>query len=337
MTMTRLARMIALAALAAAAIGCDGDAAAPAGTADVVDDTTPTTPTPWIYPFDDEVTPALDPSTRAAAIEQALAVATGIDPAPAIALHDDLYPAPPLGSGDLTGCPAFLTYDYGTSTAYFWQGECTAASGVRFSGFGYAARFDGHPTEFGVMDGDQLLMSGRIEAPDGTWLEGSGTALDVTVTGDSIAGFNRGLDGTFLAGGPRAPDSPWLDGSHRPTLTVVGWTWLPTGGKNLTVDGALGAAADSPGPGGVTAVAFEGVTVRQRLAGSTCEDEPGGLASVRGPDGAWYDVLFDGPTDAAPDPAVALCDGCGDTWFRGVDVGPTCVDVTSLFTWPGAP
>jgi len=321
--------LVAAGGLLAAACAEDTTPQAPPGP----DGTTPDVPSPWIHPIDEAASPTLDAATRGLAVEETLALAMELDPDTIQALHEALYPTPPIGTGDLTACPAFLTYDYGEATSFFWQGECTDLAGTRFSGFGFASHFARFPSEFGPLDGAQLFMSGRIEAADGTFLEGSGSLNSLVVDSPQIAGSVRGIDGTFAAGGPRAPASPWLDGSRHPSISVVGWTWLATGGRNLTFEGAIGLP-DHPT---VTAVAFEGVTVREQAAGATCEDEPGGLASVRGVDGYWYDILFHGPTDEEPTTPAADCDGCGDTWFRGRDVGPTCVDITTIFTWPGAP
>jgi len=253
--------------------------------------------------------------------------------APIIALHELVYPPPTIGEGDLAGCPAFLTYDYGNATAYYWQGECTAANGTSFSGLGYIAIYDDFTNEFGTFSGKTVTMSGRITAPDGTFIEGSGTASTLAGGNAELSVDTRVLDGSWLAGGPRAPtaeDAAWLDGSRRPNLEVLRWTFLATGGKNLTIDGGLSFASDSPLPTGVTAVALETFTARAALAGASCEREPGGVASIRDDAGTWYDVLFDGPTDDAPETPADLCDGCGQTWHRALAVDPTCVDAREV-------
>lgn len=340
---TRRGAASGLALVLSAAFGACGDDA-PGTTSDTVQATAdadagarPDTPTPWIFEDDAApATPALGPGDLRAAVAGALDAALELEPGGVKDLHDLLYPPPAPGSGDPTGCPFFLTYDYGTAKAFYWQGECTDGDGTQYSGYGYVSWYDDFAVEFGTIDGFELYLAGRIEAADGTWLEGAGSATAYDGGGGDLDGFARGLDGTFTAGGPRAPDSAWLDGSRRPSLNVSGWIYKPTGGKNLVFAGGLGGLAGFPG--GVSAVALDDLTVRTKLAGSACEDEPGGSASVRGPDGSWYDIVFDGPTEEEPDTTPAeLCDGCGDTFFRGAAVEATCLDVDPLVTWEGRP
>ena len=59
--------------------------------------------------------------------------------------------------------------------------------------------------------------------------------------------------------------------------------------------------------------------------------------SVRDLDGDWYDVVFDGPTDWGADSDPDLCDGCGEAYFRGEDVGAVCPDFSGLNGWEGTP
>ena len=46
--------------------------------------------------------------------------------------------------------------------------------------------------------------------------------------------------------------------------------------------------------------------------------------------GRWYDLIFDGPTDAAPEVAADVCDGCATVWYRGSPLGEACVDFSIL-------
>lgn len=297
----------------------------------------PDTPTPWIFEDDvGTIEPALGADELEAALTAALDAALDVDPELVKNLHDSLFPPPVSGSGDLNGCPFVLTYDYGNAKAFYWQGECTAADGRMYSGYGYASWYDDYPAEFGTLDGYEYSLAGRITGPDGTWLEATGTATAYEGGGPDVDGFARALDGTFRAGGPGAPHSPWLDGTRRPSLEVSGWIYKPTGGKNLTFDGGIGGLEAFPG--GVTAVALDGLTLRTTSAGAACQKEPGGSASVRAPDGSWYDVVFDGPTDDEPDTTPEeLCDGCGETFFRGDDVFPTCLPTNGLLSWEDRP
>jgi len=292
--------------------------------AEVADSSRPDAPTPWIYPDDEEeVTPSLQAAALQEAVEVAMAAALELKPEVVLELHELLYPTPVSGSGDATGCPFFLTYDYGTATAFYWQGECTAGDGTMFSGYGSVSIYNGFVNEYGTFDGFDVTLSGRIEAADGTFLEGSGQAGAYLGAAEDLTSVSAVLDGTFLAGGPRAPVSPWLDGTRRPSLSINGWVYVPTGGRNVTVAGGI-AGLDFPD--GVSAVSLDNLTARQALAGASCEREFGGGAGVRGDDGNWYDVYFDGPSDEEEETPAELCDGCGTTWFRGSELAQTCVD-----------
>lgn len=331
-------------ALAALLAGCDGAPAAGGDVAATVQDAQSAgdaeaaeeihAPTPWIYPAADEpIAPSLTADERAQALGVALDAALTLTPEAVRALHDLLLPPPSAGQGDLTSCPFVLTYDYGTTQAFYWQGECVAADGTRFSGQGSAAWMTDAPTEGLTTNGFTYTLSGRIEAADGTYLEAAGEASAYVGLNSQLRAFGRALDGSFRAGGPRAPQSAWLTGERRPSLHVDGWVYLPTGGRNLVFSGGVGGLTGFPG--GVTAVAFDGLTLRSLLAGATCGKEPGGGASIRGPDGNWFDVSFDGPVEAEPSTPSALCDTCGRTWFRGVATEPTCKDTDSYLQWPG--
>lgn len=332
--MLRANLLIAIVALAAACTddsGTEGAADTTADTSEAPDTTRPNDPTPWIYPQDEaDFTPELSAAEIEGAIEMAMEVALTLDSKVVHDLHELLFPMPEAGSGDPTGCPFYLTYDYGTAKAFYWQGECTASDGTRYSGRGSVAIYTRFQNEFGIFDGYDVNMAGTIEAPDGTFLEGSGQAGGYTGEAQDLTALVAVLNGTFTAGGPRAPDSPWLDGTRRPTLTVNGWTYVPTGGRNVTV---VGGISGLDFPAGITAVSLEDLTARQSTAGATCERELGGAAGVRGPDGNWYDVIFDGPVGETPETPPALCDGCGETWFRGQEVGDTCVDARDYFGW----
>lgn len=298
------------------------------GEADVV-------PTPWIYPADEpDPEEALAAPEREEAIEAALDAALELDPAAIRDLYEVLLPPPSVGEGDPTGCPLLLTYDYGTAKAFYWQGECTDSLGTTFSGMGYASWFEKAQFDDGVLaDGFDYSLSGRIEAADGTWLEGAGVISSYYAEGPDTHGFGRAIDGVYQAGGPRAPDNVWLTSARRPSLRVDGWTYRPTQGTNLTLTGGLSGLDGFPG--GVTAVSFEAFTMRSATAASPCPSEPGGLASIRGPSGAWVDVSFHGLTDEAPKPDPEACDGCGDSFYRGAAAGPTCVDPSSFLDWEG--
>jgi hypothetical protein len=261
-------------------------------------------------------------------------VVLALDVRPILALHGEVAPPPPLGTGDLTGCPARLTQDYGAAKVYFWQGACTDEAGRMWAGQGAVITYTDLVNEVGTFSGQQIQMAGRITAPDGTWLEGAGTATWFHGGSEQLAAVSHALTGSWTAGGPgvttAAGASPWLDGTRNPSLEVVRWTYLPTGGDNLTVRGGLSFAEGGPWGEAITAISFEDFTARAREAGASCPREPGGAVALRDADGAWIDVFFDGPTDRAAETDAALCDGCGDAWYRAEALEAVCVDARPL-------
>ena len=147
------------------------DDATPAGTTDasdeVADTSRPDAPTPWIYPADqDVVSPTLQPAALQSAVEVAMAAALELEPQVVLELHRLLYPTPVTGSGDPSGCPFFLTYDYGTAKAFYWQGECTAGDGTMYSGYGYASWYDDFAVDFGTLDGFEYYLACLLYTSD---------------------------------------------------------------------------------------------------------------------------------------------------------------------------
>jgi hypothetical protein len=337
-----------VAAIGALTFGCETGAATPADVASADDaadvsfvtgddaggDTEDVEPTPWIYPPEDTpIEPSLDAKARADALQTALSAVLALSPDAVVGLQDLLYPRPSPGQGDPTGCPFVLTYEDGAAKAFFWQGECTASDGTRFSGQGYTTWTEGLEADGLTSDGFEVSLAGRIEAADGTFLEGAGSVAGYEGQNPEIRVFGRSMNGTFSGGGPRAPADAWLTSKRRPSVRVDGWVYVPTGGHNLLVSGGISGLDDFPG--GATAVAFDGLTLRDVNGGATCPTEPGGSASVRGPDGNWFDIAFDGPTDAVPSTDAESCDTCGASWFRGSPVDPTCVDTAPFLVWTG--
>jgi hypothetical protein len=327
---------------ACALVACDAppgdDADGTAGAtrpADVVGDGADSAdPTPWIYPEGDAPPAAAPPADALeAAIPTAFEVALALDARPILALHDLVRPAPAQGTGDLAGCPALLTQDYGALKVWFWQGACTSSDGHIYAGQGALLTWTDLVNEVGTFSGRRIQMSGRITAPDGTWIEGAGIAQHFDGGSEQVAAASHAISGSWRSGGPRAPDSAWLDGSRNPSLEVVRWTYLPTGGDNVTVRGGLAFPATGVAPpwdDAITAISFEEFTVRAREAGASCPREPGGAVALRGVDGAWVDVIFDGPTDASAETDPTLCDGCGLAWHRATELGAVCVDARPL-------
>lgn len=166
--------------------------------------------------------------------------------------------------------------------------------------------------------------------------------------GDAQRGDAPGPPTPWIYPADAAGEAPALDDAQRQAAIraaldalleldpdAIATLYEPTAGKSLTFDGGISGLEGFPAD--ISAVSFDGLTFRSKAAGASCAREPGGAVSVRGPDGSWYDVLFDGPTDDAPETDAATCDGCGATWFRGGEVGGTCLEAAGYLAWEGAP
>lgn len=293
--------------------------------------------TPWIY--EDDPTTGAPPLTEAEvadAIEEALGAVLALDPVPALQTFDSI-----LAEGT-PGCPYVVDTTDGGADVTFWQDACATAAGATFEGFGYRYTYDDYATQGDlVLDGVALFLSGELASADGATLSGSGTVASVVGGNGFYELYQRQLRGSFRVDG-RALDVsglPWLDGSLAPDFDVS-VLYVPEvspanpsglDARQVTLNGGLSGLS-----GGT--VAFEEVVLTERTVGAACDLEPHGDISVRGPDGAWVDVLFDSPeepTDPMSDPS--LCDGCGTAWYRGEPLDDVCVDFTGLFAWEARP
>lgn len=293
--------------------------------------------TPWIY--EDDPTTGAPPLTEAEvadSIEEALATVLALDPVPALETFDSI-----LAEGT-AGCPYVVNTTDSGADVTFWQDACSTEAGAAFEGFGYRYTYDDYATQGGlVLDGVSLFLSGELISADGAVLSGSGTVASVTGGTDFYELYQRQLRGSFLVDG-RALDVaglPWLDGSLAPDFDVS-VVYVPEvtpanpsglDARQISLNGGLSGLS-------LGTVAFDGVVLTERTAGATCDLEPHGDISVRGPDGAWIDVLFDAPEEPSePMSDPSLCDGCGTAWYRGEPLDDVCVDFTGLFAWEGRP
>ncbi len=105
-----------------------------------------------------------------------------------------------------------------------------------------------------------------------------------------------------------------------------------SGGKGILVSGSVTVET-----GSVSAVVMEDLYLLEEALGSTCGIEPSGTVSILDAEGRWYDLVFDGPTDAAPEVDPAVCDGCATAWYRGAALGEACIDFSVLTAWESSP
>ncbi len=173
---------------------------------------------------------------------------------------------------------------------------------------------------------------------DDAVISGAGAIADIRFDAPGYTGWQLIVEGSFSSD-DEALEETWLEpgSTVRPTLVRISVLvppnpdGLPEGGRIATIDGGITGLA-----GDLDTVSVSGLFMYSPEL-SEC-DEPGGSVSVRDADGNWYDVLFDGPEGwEDEDVDLMACDGCGTTWFRGQQIGNTCVDFSSLVEFEDRP
>lgn len=246
-------------------------------------------------------------------------------------------------------CPMVYTETNPNLITQTWNADCETEDGTVFTGFGLRATAN----ETGVGELNQLAMSGQIETAGGRLFEAAGFALDGAGTFNGITVFLRMLDGTFR---DTESDSPVLLGGANATLNVLaGFAEdFPDSTQTMVIEGGITSADND-----VSATFFTNVVVQEAPWDFACPVRVRGTVSARDRNGQWYDVTLDnnvapgGTTEAAVsllelDPLELLnrlreednplaCDRCGPVWFRGEQIGETCIDTDPLLDWEGQP
>ena len=285
-------------------------------------------PLPYIYEEEPLPSPAVDADMVAAAANAGLVRALELGAAP-------VFPAykAAMAAAD-SGCPNY--YDYNGSL--YWYDNCMAEGGGSFSGYSFYQLYDHMDDGAGsVYNGEGLSGVSQVVTADGHRFEAGGSAYyyridhaaqspdDATYsTWISVVQGAFGYDGTEAAG-------TWLTEGVAPDLTYYAAYVPALEGRTAVVDGSVGGLS-----GDISYLVFDNLTLWSPEI-STCPQEPGGGFSVRGSDGYWYDVTFDGATDWGQQVAAADCDGCGRLWFEGEELGTVCVDFSSALGWGDAP
>lgn len=292
--------------------------------------TPPDDPTPWVYEETDEPTPDFSATEVEGAIAGAVALAFELNASPVIDSYDHAM------DGQGAVCPSYYAAEDGS---LYWYDYCTAETGASFNGYGFSYVYDDYydPASGATYNGRAVYSAATIDAHDGYSFSGAGSAtwLDVTSgTGaDELRYFYSLVAGSFAWDGPEAAGT-WLEtGEVQPDVEMTSYL-LPYYDVRVTlVDGGVSGLG-----GEIDTVVFDYVAMWDALlTTSGCDIEPSGTISVRTPEGDWYDVLFDGPVDENTYVDPADCDGCGQAWFRGEEVGEVCADFSALLNWGDQP
>jgi hypothetical protein len=138
------------------------------------------------------------------------------------------------------------------------------------------------------------------------------------------------IQGSYAYDGPETAGT-WMSEGISPNLTLQVLEIPEEAGLGATgrIFTALGGVSGLQGIAGT--VVFDEFQVWPAAFGNSCPQEPHGNISVRDDDGLWYDVIFDG-VEAWTEESIdeSLCDGCGGIYFRGKNIGSSCIDVSEL-------
>jgi hypothetical protein len=308
----------------------------------VGDDDVRPRPSPYEPADPAEVLPQLDAVDRASAVAFVLGQVRSVDPTGMFAAYEEAmaFAAPE----EL--CPEVFTTD-GTTTTWSSVG-CTTSAGATFGSMGETTYVKSLAVDDGIgglVDDTSLNCSFfDITLPDGRRLEAGGVFFAATVYTEpgSISytvSFSASGDGS-IEGTGIGDAHPILNGSMRvSTLDATAVETLSTGARNLTLNAFMSAD--------VGELNVSGLLVSNSGDACAVAEPIGASVSLRGAEHQWYDILFDAvAADAVPfdgtgiDPA--LCDGCGDTYFRGQHIGQTCLQNDQspnsiLLSWETSP
>lgn len=290
--------------------------------------TTPTTPTstgveeePSPYLVDEQEPPA--PSVTVAQVEEALQVALDR------ALTVNAKPVEAAYTRVMEGATGACPYVYTTPDGSYWFDSCTSITGTSFDGYVFAYGDQGVYDPLSGMTVDYWYAFGGATVVDGQGrtLEVGGAATVYETYGDygglGLHSWYSQLQGTFAWDGPEA-EGTWMQDGIDPDLVFQSTSVPSLGLSGVVLSGGFGGFLEG------WAVAFDENVVGDPLLGLPCGEELSGTVGVRAPDGSWVDVRFDGAAEETSDFEPAACDGCGLAWFRGEEMGPVCVDVSTL-------
>lgn len=283
------------------------------------------TPAPYIVPEEDPPTASFSAAELEGAIAEALSLAVALNGSAVFPSYFAVM------EGADEDCPNY----YETDGNVYWYDVCTSSHGTEFNGYSFYYYYDHYdPGDGGIYTGHAVAGVAQVWDAAGHTFEAGGTAYDLLIEGDGYQYWYSVAQGGFSYDGPEA-DGTWLEEGLAPDMVQTVYYVPDADAKGYALQGSVSGLT-----GTFSSAVFDGVTMLDSTFATyydACPLEPGGLVSLRDNDGAWYDVLFDGYTDAQPTTPEDLCDGCGQAYFRGEALGEVCVDFTGLNTWEGAP
>ena len=276
---------------------------------------------------DDEIEPLLSADEVTDAISDGIARTFAIDPFLVLETFDATW-----ADGD-SDCPSQNSDYYELYGYHYLYGGCTSDTDVYYDGtiYGvhrgeYWSSSTYHYRDMGYWSGDWA-----VEYEDGTRYDQSGYfymyEYEYTPS-EWVSTYVRFL-GEVAHTGEDFEDT-WL-GDPLSTEFTIHSLGYPGYGNYINLDGGISGLT-----GDATTIHFDTVYMGTNNY-TSCEAEPSGVISIRDSDGEWYQVLFDGPAYSGAESFPPDCDGCGELWFRGEQLGEICPDFRTLTDWEETP
>ena len=229
------------------------------------------------------------------------------------------------------GCPRY----YAGETGYYWFDQCTSETGAMFSGYGFFVQYDEVylPEDDFFYNGQVISGAGTIVTAAGHTLNMAGYAAsyDMWHASNPVTIQRSNVHGTFDWSGSSS-EGTWLSTNIELDLGIQTYLNAEVDGRYIVVQGGIAGLQ-----GEATALLFDQFALIESTLGGPCEQEPYGTVSIRGSDGEWYDVIFEGPDPNTFESDASECDGVGHAYFRGELVGDVPVDFSALFQWADQP
>ena len=225
-------------------------------------------------------------------------------------------------------CPYFYDYyDYD-----YWADSCETDAGSSFSGqVGFWRTYNTQDDYYDIIDEGYYSGDAKVTSSDGETFVGSGYAYH-SAKRDRYGTNNYhywNVWGEYGWSGGGLEAGNWVQEDY--TVEFSMWTGNYYGSDTATYTSLSGGLSGLSGD--INTILLRDFMIYSDELGSECDLEPYGTISVRDNAGNWVDVVFDGPAYWGAWAFQPHCDGCGTAYFRGEEIGPTCIDFSSWLQW----
>ena len=281
---------------------------------------------PYIYEPDEEDAAAFSIAEVEMGVEQLFETLLLLDPRQIRDTYGAFY------AQASNACP--ITYDYGYEE--YWYDTCETPAGVQFSGYAYGYDYEDYQsTVYWYERNDYFYGDGEITLTDGSSFEIAGYSRSYEYVQTNNSNFPtytyHTMYGEFAWHHDVDDPNNWLDDAYDVDYAVYSGT-SDAGGHYIKYDGNIGGLT-----GMADTAIFEDFYLQDESWGADCGLEPSGSLSIRDSEGEWYIIEFQGALYSGGIVFMPDCDGCGDVWYNGENLGQACPDFSALFDWTGVP